>query len=50
MCWALATVKPIQILESLGAKVAGLVFLIELPVLGGRMAIDGYNIDSVMSF
>jgi len=50
MCWALATVKPIQILESLGAKVAGLVFLIELPDLGGRKLIDGYEINSVLSF
>jgi len=37
-------------MESLGAQVAGLVFLIELPALGGRKLIDGYKIDSVLSF
>jgi len=36
--------------ESLGAKVAGLVFLIELPALGGRSLIEGYEIKSVLSF
>ena len=40
----------IRLIESLGAKVAGLVFLIELPVLGGRSLIDGYEINSVLSF
>ncbi len=40
----------IRLVESLGATVAGLVFLIELPVLGGRKLIDGYKIDSVMIF
>jgi len=38
------------LVESLGAKVVGLVFLIELPALGGRNLIDGYKIDSVLSF
>ena len=40
----------IRLVESLGAKVAGLVFLIELPALGGRKLIDGYEIRSVLSF
>ena len=40
----------IRLVESLGAKVAGLVFLIELPDLGGRKLIDGYKIDSVLNF
>jgi len=40
----------IRLVESLGAQVVGLVFLIELPALGGRKLIDGYKIDSVLSF
>ena len=40
----------IRLVESLGAKVVGLVFLIELPDLGGRKLIDGYKIDSVLNF
>ena len=40
----------IRLVESLGAKVAGLVFLIELPDLGGRKLIDGYKIYSVLNF
>ena len=39
----------IRLVESLGAKVAGLVFLIELTDLGGRKLIDGYEINSVLS-
>ena len=40
----------IRLVEGLGAKVAGLVFLIELPALGGRNLIDGYAVSSVLSF
>ena len=40
----------IRLVESLGAKVAGLVFLIELPALGGRSLIEGYEINSVLQF
>ena len=40
----------IRLVEGLGAKVAGLVFLIELPALGGRNLIDGYAVSSVVSF
>ena len=40
----------IRLVESLGAKVAGLVFLIELPALCGRSLIEGYEINSVLQF
>ena len=40
----------IRLVESLGAKVAGLVFLIELPALCGRSLIKGYEINSVLQF
>jgi len=40
----------IRLVESLGAKVAGLVFLIDLSDLGGRKLIDSYEINSVLSF
>jgi adenine phosphoribosyltransferase len=40
----------IRLVESLGAKVAGLVFLIELPALGGRNLIDDYVVNSVVSY
>ena len=40
----------IRLVESLGAKVAGLVFLIELPALGGRKLIDDYVVNSVVSY
>ena len=40
----------IRLVESLGAKVAGLVFLIELPALGGRTLLDGYEVNSVLNF
>jgi adenine phosphoribosyltransferase len=40
----------IRLVEGLGAKVAGLVFLIELPALGGRKSIKGYEVNSVLSF
>ena len=40
----------IRLVESLGAKVAGLVFLIELPALGGRAAISDYKVGSLLSY
>jgi adenine phosphoribosyltransferase len=40
----------IRLVEGLGAKVVGLVFLIELPALGGRKLIEGYEVNSVLSF
>jgi adenine phosphoribosyltransferase len=40
----------IRLVESLGAKVAGLIFLIELTDLGGRKLIDGYLVDSLVSY
>ena len=40
----------IRLVEGLGAQVAGLVFLIELPALGGRNLIEGYAVSSVLSF
>ena len=40
----------IRLVESLGAKVVGLIFLIELTDLGGRKLIDGYLVDSLVSY
>jgi len=40
----------IRLVEGLGAKVAGMVFLIELPALGGRKLVEGYEVNSVLSF
>ena len=40
----------IRLVEGLGAKVAGLVCVIELPAFGGRKLIEGYEVISVLSF
>ena len=40
----------IRLVESLGGKVAGLVFLIELPALRGRAAISDYKVASLLSY
>jgi adenine/guanine phosphoribosyltransferase-like PRPP-binding protein len=48
--WALATVKHIKFVESRSAKVAGLVFFIELPALDGRKLIEGYVVNSVVIY
>ncbi len=40
----------IRLVEGLGATVAGLAFLIELPVLGGRHALAGHSVSSVITY
>ena len=40
----------IRLVEGLGAKVAGLVFLIELDALGGREKLGDYPVASVLHF
>ncbi|MBM3729657.1 MAG: adenine phosphoribosyltransferase [Actinobacteria bacterium] len=40
----------IRLVEGLGATVAGLAFLIELPALGGRGALSGYSVSSVITY
>jgi len=40
----------IRLVEGLGATVAGLVFLIELDVLGGRAKLGDYPVASVLHF
>lgn len=39
-----------QLVESVGGKVSGLGFLVELTFLGGRKQLDGHQIESLMSF
>lgn len=40
----------IEMVESAGAEVAALVFLIELDFLGGRKALPGYRVESVIHY
>ena len=40
----------IKLVERLGGEVVKVLFLIELPELGGRAALAGYDVDSVVSF
>ncbi len=40
----------IRLVEGLGATVAGLAFLIELPALGGRSALSGHSVSSVITY
>jgi adenine phosphoribosyltransferase len=40
----------VRLVEGLGAKVAGLVFLIELDALGGREKLGDYPVASVLHF
>ena len=40
----------IQLVEKLGAVVEKLIFLIELPDLGGRKTLEGYNVESATVF
>ncbi|MFM7411508.1 MAG: adenine phosphoribosyltransferase [Actinomycetota bacterium] len=40
----------IRLVEGLGAIVAGLAFLIELPALGGRSALSGHSVSSVITY
>ncbi|MFH0759272.1 MAG: adenine phosphoribosyltransferase [Bacteroidota bacterium] len=39
-----------KLVEELGGKVIKVLFLVELPDLGGRKRLDRYNIESVFSF
>ncbi len=40
----------IRLVEKLGGKVTGLIYLIELEYLNGREKINGYRVDSVVQF
>jgi adenine phosphoribosyltransferase len=40
----------IELVEKLGGKVVGILFFIELSFLEGRKKIEGYNVDSVITF
>ena len=40
----------IKLVEGLGATVSGLLFLIELPALGGRAALAGHSVSSVIVY
>ena len=40
----------VRLCEKLGAEVVKLLFLIELPDLGGRKTLDGYNVESITQF
>ena len=40
----------IEMVESVGAEVVGLTFLIELDFLHGRDVLEGYNISSVLHY
>lgn len=40
----------IRLVEGLGATVAGLLFLIELPALGGRQTLTGHSVSSVITY
>ncbi len=39
-----------KLVERLGGEVTGMVFLIELPTLKGRAALDGYDVRSALSY
>ncbi len=39
-----------ELMEKLGAKIAGLTFLIELEALGGRAKLPGYPIHSIITY
>jgi adenine phosphoribosyltransferase len=40
----------IDLVESVGGKVAGLLFVVELNFLGGRAKFDGYNVQSLINY
>lgn len=40
----------VRLVEGLGATVAGLVFLVELPALGGRQTLSGHSVSSVITY
>lgn len=40
----------VNLVEKLGGKVAGIVFVIELEFLNGRQALKGYRIDSLLKY
>lgn len=39
-----------KLVEQLGGEVVKMIFLIELPDLGGRKALEGYKVESVVEF
>lgn len=39
-----------KLIEKIGGQIAGIVFLIELAVLGGREKIAGYQVKSIISY
>jgi len=40
----------VDLVESVGGKVAGLLFVVELNFLGGRAKFDGYNVQSLIRY
>lgn len=40
----------IDLVESMGGQVVGLVYLIELEFLNGRKVLEGYNVDSIIQY
>ena len=40
----------VDLVESLGGKVVGLLFVVELDFLGGRKKFDGYNVKSLINY
>ncbi len=40
----------IELVESMGAEVVGLCFLIELEALEGRKCLEGYNVKSILKY
>jgi adenine phosphoribosyltransferase len=39
-----------ELVEGLGGKIVGLLFLVELDFLGGRVKFDGYNVKSLIRY
>ena len=40
----------VDLVESVGGKVAGLLFVVELNFLNGRAKFDGYNVQSLVRY
>ena len=39
-----------KLIEKLGGKVVGIIFLVELTYLNGRETLKGYNVESLITF
>ena len=39
-----------RLVEALGARIAGLSFLVELQLLGGRKGLEAYRVESAVQF